>query len=64
MQDVRTLNKMNAMFEVLRLLKRNGLQNVVAYFKHASACLPCVPKTAAGKAIWKIDNAVSLAKGN
>lgn len=58
MQDVRTLNKMNGTFEASCLMNRKGLQNVVAYFRCASACLPCVNKPAAGKAIWKRDNAV------
>lgn len=39
-------------------MKHEGLQNVVAYFRPATACLPCVNKLAAGKAIWKIDNTV------
>lgn len=58
MQDARTLNKTNTVFEASHLMKRKGLD-----FRHASAYLPCVNKSAARKAIWKIDNVVSLADG-
>lgn len=49
---------MNTMFEVSHLMKHKALQNVAVYFTHASACLPCVNKSAAGNAIWNTKNAL------